>query len=1072
MPPQFLTLDKHAHAFGRYAANSTTATKGRRYYYDGRVDCSAYQPEEADFTVQGSEPEPYEVIIKANSRSLEASCACPFIDGYGSCKHIVASLYKLRDYLEEMPFETWETKLAKALNVDAAKKKPTAAPAMLFFSLQNHYGRWMVSLFTLPAARFPEQIRSDIVAVTAMIRDERLSSKAKRVRTFDPDRFVNVTGDSTVAARIVSAVGQAYLYSAEFANLDQVMALIEEAPVFVGSEDDPLRTPLTVVYSGARGELKIDSIPGGGFRLSPIIRWNGEEIDITAIKREFILHNPLWMLVRGNVAVRLSNLSTSFLTMVDYGILDIPADERNDFVEKYLVELSEAMPVTGDAVQWGEAQSSERPVQRLYLTEEDGGGVMQVDLRFGYGDIEFTYDPSLPEYTIRRNHAAGSLVKYIRDPIVEQSAWDSLTKFGLKKTAENGILLLRANVSPVNFLLREVPKLSQAGFEIYGEERLKQARVNRSRPTMSLRVSSGIDWFDVKANVTFGGVEANWKDIRRAIRSRDRYVKLADGAIGELPTEWVERYRHLFALAEDADDGLKLAKHQIVLLEEAVAQEDVTLSTDETFDRQRNLLRSFETISPHEAPKDFVGQLYPYQKAGFDWLHFLHEYEFGGCLADDMGLGKTMQALAFLLSLRDNANDKHAKTPDLIVAPRSVLFNWEREAAKFTPTLKVSVHADTSRDKSPTAYADADLVLTTYGVMMRDIAILKQCRFHYIVLDESQAIKNPLSQTARAARLLQADHRLTLTGTPVENGVLELWSQFAFLNPGLLGSLERFRSEFASAIERQNDDQSAQLLRRMVQPFLLRRTKSQVAPDLPPRSDQPIFNEMEPAQRRLYTKMRDQFRTELLGLLEDGSPGGQAQMKILEGLLRLRQICNHPGLVDKSYEGGSAKLTALIETLQTLQAEGHKALVFSQFTQMLSLVRKELDALAIPYVYLDGSTRDRQSRVDQFQNSPEIPFFLISLKAGGVGINLTAADYVLHIDPWWNPAVEQQATDRAHRIGQTKPVFVYRFITKDSVEEQILLLQDRKRAIVEQVISAETGFFKSLSKADIESLFS
>jgi non-specific serine/threonine protein kinase len=1061
MPAQFLTLDKHAKAFGKYAANSISAAKGRRYYYDSKVECDTYEAAEAVFKIYGSEPDPYDVVVVPTSTSLQASCDCPFVDSVGSCKHIVASLFKLRDLLVEHPFETWETKLARVISVDQVKKKAKPSPAMLFFSLQNNYNRWTVSLVSLAASRFSAEERGDLAAVHKIVSDQNLSTKATRVRTFDPDRFVNLTEDSLIAARIVATIGLVYHYGSEAANLDQILALIAHAPIFVGTEQDPLRSALTVAYEGGRGEVRIDPDDEGGYEITPVLCWNDNAIPISSTKREVI---------GGNVAIRLTDLSAGFVNLIDYGSLTVPAADKQTFLERYLVELSETMTVKGDAIEWSEIDIVEPAKSRLYLTDENN--VLRIDLRFGYGEKEFAYDQALPSQSVFRDEVSGRLTRILRDSTEELEKWDSSAHFGLKKSTEPGRLVLRANVSPVDFLLREVPKLSAAGYEVYGEERLKQARVNRNRPTMSLRVSSGLDWFDVKATVKFGEVEATWKDLRRAIRSRDRYVKLVDGAIGELPAEWLDRYRHLFALAEEHDEGLKLSKPQIVLLEEAVAESDAFLTADEDFEKQKQQLRSFEKIVPHEMPIGFVGELYHYQKAGFDWLHFLHDYGFGGCLADDMGLGKTMQALAFLLSLRQAGGSDHTKSPDLIVAPRSVLFNWEREAAKFTPGLKVSVHADTSRSKSPSAYADADLVLTTYGVMMRDISILRQCRFHYIVLDESQAIKNPVSQTARAARLLNAEHRLALTGTPVENSVLELWSQFAFLNPGLLGTLDRFRSEFASAIERQQNDESAHILRKIVQPFLLRRTKGQVAPELPPRSDQALFNEMEPAQLKLYAKTRDLYRAQLLGLMEDGSGAGQTQMKILEGLLRLRQICNHPVLVDRSYEGESAKLNAIVETMETLLAEGHKALVFSQFTQMLALVRKKLDDRQIPYVYLDGSTRNRQDRVDEFQNSPEIPFFLISLKAGGVGINLTAADYVLHIDPWWNPAVEQQATDRAHRIGQTKPVFVYRFITKNSVEEQILLLQDRKRAIVEQVISAETGFFKSLTRSDIEVLFS
>jgi non-specific serine/threonine protein kinase len=355
--------------------------------------------------------------------------------------------------------------------------------------------------------------------------------------------------------------------------------------------------------------------------------------------------------------------------------------------------------------------------------------------------------------------------------------------------------------------------------------------------------------------------------------------------------------------------------------------------------------------------------------------------------------------------------------------------------------------------------------------MLRDIDLLKKYRFHYVILDESQAVKNPMALTGRAARLLNGDHRLVLTGTPVENNTTELWSQFAFLNPGLLGSIEYFRKEFANPIEKAADTDTLELLRKLVYPFILRRTKDQVAPELPPRTERITYCEMEPAQRKLYERWRDYYRATLLGMMEEGGMN-QARMKILEGLLRLRQICIHPKLVDEDYKGGSTKLDSLMETLETLQSEGHKALIFSQFVKMLKIVEKELKARGIPYAYLAGQTRDRQAVVDAFQNNTDIPFFLISLKAGGVGLNLTAADYVIHIDPWWNPAVENQATDRTHRIGQDKPVFVYKLIAADSVEEKMLQLQDRKRALVNQLISTDAGMFKTLTPEDVEMLFS
>jgi len=339
-----------------------------------------------------------------------------------------------------------------------------------------------------------------------------------------------------------------------------------------------------------------------------------------------------------------------------------------------------------------------------------------------------------------------------------------------------------------------------------------------------------------------------------------------------------------------------------------------------------------------------------------------------------------------------------------------------------------------------------------------------------VILDESQSIKNPVSQTAKAARLLEGDHRLVMTGTPIENSTVELWSQFAFLNPGLLGSLDYFRDEFGTPIESKKDEDTARLLRKLVYPFILRRTKDQVAPELPPRTERILYADMQPAQQKIYHRMRDYYRGMLLGMLDEDKLSHN-RMKILEGLLRLRQISNHPLLVDDKYRGESGKFELLLETLETLLAEGHKALVFSQFVQMLRLVRHALDDRKIPYAYLDGHTLDRQGQVDLFQNDPKLPFFLISLKAGGKGLNLTAADYVIHIDPWWNPAVEMQASDRTHRIGQDKPVFVFKLITRDTVEEKIVLLQQRKQELVDQIIVTDSSFFKSLTSEDLVDLF-
>jgi SNF2 family DNA or RNA helicase len=420
--------------------------------------------------------------------------------------------------------------------------------------------------------------------------------------------------------------------------------------------------------------------------------------------------------------------------------------------------------------------------------------------------------------------------------------------------------------------------------------------------------------------------------------------------------------------------------------------------------------------------------------------------------------------------LRADARAKERPGPSLIVVPRSLVFNWKAEAARFTPQLKILDHTGIDRRPPGEHFAEYDVVLTTYGTLRRDILKLKDVAFDYCVLDEAQAVKNANTNTAKAVRLLRADHRLALSGTPVENHLGELWSLFEFLNPGMLGSASVFRLGGAGA--RNPDEETRQLLARALRPFILRRTKEKVAKDLPEKTEQTLYCELEPAQRKLYDELRQHYRQALLDrVARDGL--ARSKIQILEALLRLRQAACHPGLIDKDRAGeASAKLDFLIPQLAEVVEEGHKVLVFSQFTSLLALVRERLDGQGIPYEYLDGRTRNRQEKVERFQNDPGCKLFLISLKAGGLGLNLTAAEYVYLLDPWWNPAVEAQAIDRTHRIGQTRPVFAYRLIAKDTVEEKVLELQKTKRDLADAIINADNSLIRNLSQDDLQLLLS
>ncbi|SCZ59972.1 DEAD/DEAH box helicase [Thiohalomonas denitrificans] len=478
-------------------------------------------------------------------------------------------------------------------------------------------------------------------------------------------------------------------------------------------------------------------------------------------------------------------------------------------------------------------------------------------------------------------------------------------------------------------------------------------------------------------------------------------------------------------------------------------------------------LHAFSGITEVPPPTSFKAALRQYQQTGLDWLQFLREFGLGGILADDMGLGKTVQTLAHLMVEKESGR---LDRPALVVAPTSLMFNWRAEAARFAPSLKVlTLHGPDRADRFR-HITDADLVLTTYPLVGRDIDTLGEHQFHLLILDEAQAIKNPRAKVSHHVRELSARHRLCLTGTPMENHLGELWSVFDFLLPGLLGNERQFRRLFRNAIERQGDDSRRAALERRIRPFFLRRTKAEVAPELPPKSEILRSVALEGAQRDLYETVRLAMHGKVRAALSEQGLD-RSRIVVLDALLKLRQVCCDPRLLKgtkRTGRTGSAKLRMLMELLPEMLEEGRRVLLFSQFTSMLALIEEELNKRRIPYVKLTGKTRDRETPVERFQ-SGEIPLFLISLKAGGTGLNLTAADTVIHYDPWWNPAVEDQATDRAHRIGQQNKVFVYRLITEGSVEEKIVRMQEEKRGLVESLFSA-TGP-KAIDAGDLEALF-
>jgi hypothetical protein len=591
---------------------------------------------------------------------------------------------------------------------------------------------------------------------------------------------------------------------------------------------------------------------------------------------------------------------------------------------------------------------------------------------------------------------------------------------------------------------------------------LAEGKPVRTSSFTKVKVTTSINWFDVSATADFDGLEANLPALIEAMRNKSRYVRLGDGSIGLLPEEWIQRYAPLANLGKEVDGSFRLKIPQAPLLD-ALLEEKRDVQVDEAFTKLRGRLRGFKGLQPAPQPAGFQGEMRGYQREGLAWLLFLESIGLGGCLADDMGVGKTIQMLALLELHRERRAAGEALPPDLVVVPKSLLFNWEAEALRFAPSLKLLNYTGTARSRSQ--IPRHDLILTTYGTLRRDVVDLKDFEFGAIVLDEAQAIKNSSSDSAKATRLLEGRYRFVMTGTPVENHLGELWSLFEFLNPGLLGASSFFK---AGA---EVDPESRIWLRKALRPLILRRTKQQVASDLPARSEQVLYCEMESEQRKVYNTILLKVKKDLdKRIALDGL--AKSKLHVLEALLRLRQIACHPQLVQETAKPQSAKFDVLLDQLTEIAEEGHKALVFSQFTSLLALLQPKLKAAKLKYEYLDGSTTDRQKRVEHFQSDPDCPIFLLSLKAGGTGLNLTAADYVYLLDPWWNPAVEAQAIDRTHRIGQTRPVFAYRLVAKDTIEERILELQKSKRDLAEAILTEDNATLANLRKEDLDYLFS
>lgn len=689
--------------------------------------------------------------------------------------------------------------------------------------------------------------------------------------------------------------------------------------------------------------------------------------------------------------------------------------------------------------------------------QSDESGKIVFDLSFKYGKHRFRGDNIGPvSVTIEKQQGHYVFHRVTRKTETEKNFLNTLQKLGLPM---RGFRVAIPKSEAFSWLNENRVNLLNLGFEVsQPESRDKKYFVGKAM--IEVEVKENIDWFDIHAKIRFGEFEIPFKELRRLIMRKKVEFKLPNGEIAIIPEAWLTKYADLFALSETEGNNEKpvLRKHHLNLVKEL---EEGNLARVHLSEKLRSLT-SFSGIKNYDLPEGFEGELRPYQKAGYNWLRFLNEYRLGGCLADDMGLGKTVQTLAMLQSEKEAGSGT-----SLLIMPTSLIYNWEMEARKFAPQLRILTYTGTLRNKDTKRFEKYDLVLTSYGITRLDVDLLQQYYFNYIILDESQVIKNPTSNIAKAVRELKARHRLALSGTPMENTTMDLWSQMSFINPGILGSQSYFRNEFQNPIEKKGDEAKSKKLGAIIKPFILRRHKSQVATELPEKVENVQYSEMTSEQEKRYDEVKSYYRGKILDLIEKEGIGNSRFM-ILEGLTKLRQLANHPKMVEAGYSGDSGKLEDITHMLENAMAEGHKVLVFSQFVKHLDIVRQYLKNQKIDFAYLDGSSTDRKEQVERFNRDNNLRLFLISIKAGGLGLNLTQADYVFILDPWWNPAVEAQAVDRAHRIGQKNKVFTYKFITRNTVEEKILQLQQKKLKLTTDLITTEESFMKQLTQEDIE----
>ncbi len=1070
--------------------------RGYDYIRRGSVNDVAIEEASTRGLVRGSDPEPYAVSVQLTPGGFASQCSCPtFAKISGHCKHVAALLIAARDQTRgtTRPMPSQPASEAPSTAVYAAPtsegnsrrsrraraRAMRAAHAVLTRpSDGNGIDRWMPEPIP-PVPRtieFRLQVKPGAISV-ALLEPSTRTPLSPSALLIAQDQAPTMDREAIrMLSRLESAAARRGAIEVRGEDASDLLPLLKGRKVVIEPQlmelrfaDEPLRP---------RFDLEL-SHDGDSVVVRASFHRPGDPRKFSTAHGTWLEGSPGWYIDAQEgwawpIDRRVSPAAIRRLTKLPS--ISEPIDNLPQLIAeglpKVATEVGAELPELSQVADVVDMVPTFRVAAGGSLTEAE------VSLRAAYDDVEVDVRAdgfTMPVIVKPIDHSSGHRrARCIRcDIVAQQHVASTLLELGLR-AADDGNRFVAHGDQAIRFWTEGVGTLPE-DWDLFVPDDLVDVQVRSADLSASARISSGVDWLSLRLSFEADGVAVTQDELARCLGEGRRYVRLADGSFARIDLAKVREVlaRQAEILATGGGNGGKLPLSQAGRIEELLEHVNRVQVGDGAKDLFKKL-REIDEIKGIKKPTTLKAQLRPYQEQGFHWLWFLHEIGSGGVLADDMGLGKTLQTIALLLAVKaaDKKSEDH-KFKVLIVAPTSVVTNWELEMNKFAPSLKHALWHGSERKDRQDELDEAEVVVTSYALLRRDEELLSKIKWRYVILDEAQQIKNPHSATARAAKRLPADRRLALSGTPIENRLSEIWSIFDFVSRGLLGPLDKFEERYSRPIDA-GDQKAAKRLRATIHPFILRRTKAEVARDLPEKIETDQYCELAGEQGALYAQVLKEVRAQVMGEVEKNGLA-KSQIQILAGLTRLRQAACDPrllGLPREFSDDDSGKLTALRELLQTCVEGGHRVLVFSQFVSMLTLIRRALKEDKIGYEYLDGSTKDRQACVDNFQRDDGPPVFLISLKAGGSGLNLTAADTVIHFDPWWNPAVEDQATDRAHRIGQTKVVTMYRLLAKGTIEEKILELGGKKRELVGAVLSEDAGGAKKLTKGDLETLFS